>query len=128
MIVADTDVLIDFLRGRGAAKMIAHQLKSGQLATSAISAFELWCGVHSQKQGESVRALLDALTVLPLTPLAGECAGKLKCQLDKNGRTIASADALIAGICIANDLKLFTRNSRHFEHIQGLFLHEHFGE
>lgn len=46
MIVADTDVLIDFLANRDpAASRIALELKSGRLSTTAVSRFELLAGV-----------------------------------------------------------------------------------
>ena len=128
MIVADSDVLVDFLRGKGASKVVAHELRTGVLATTAVTVFELWCGVHSAKQAESVRLLLDAMTILPLTPMAAECAGQLKSKMDKTGKTIASADALIAGICLANDGRLLTRNIRHFADVPGLTLYQLLGD
>ena len=42
MIIADSDVLIDFLRGKGIADRIAHEVKTGGLHTTAVSAGELW--------------------------------------------------------------------------------------
>ena len=44
MIVADTDVLIDYLRGEGPqADRIAFELQHG-LGTTVVTAFELWAG------------------------------------------------------------------------------------
>jgi predicted nucleic acid-binding protein len=40
-IVADSDVLIDFLRGKEASTQVAEALEAGKLVTTAISAFEL---------------------------------------------------------------------------------------
>jgi hypothetical protein len=48
MIVADSDVLIDALRGREPARSrIALEISSGGLATTAISAFELLAGAQA---------------------------------------------------------------------------------
>lgn len=57
MIIADTDVLIDFLRGKGFAEKIAYQVKTGGLHTTAISAFELWAGAKTEQQIHAVDTL-----------------------------------------------------------------------
>lgn len=44
MMVADTDVLIDYLRGlERSAQRIAFEIEQGHLATTAVTAFELRC-------------------------------------------------------------------------------------
>ncbi len=122
MIVADTDVLIDFLKGAEAAERIERELRQG-LSTTVISAFELWSGaVGSKKRENTVAVLLDSMTILPCKAPAAEAAASIRYALKKQGRTIGMADALIAGICVAEKGILLTRNRRHFENIDGLFL------
>ncbi|MFO7893953.1 MAG: PIN domain-containing protein, partial [Longimicrobiales bacterium] len=59
MIVADTDVLIDALRGRDpAAERIHHELGTGALATTAITAFELRSGARRDQERAAVEKLL----------------------------------------------------------------------
>ena len=41
MFIADTDVLIDYLRGVGEAERIVIELGTGRLCTTAITTFEL---------------------------------------------------------------------------------------
>ena len=54
--VADTDVLVDFLRGRGdEAKRIEFELKTGRLCTTSVSAFELWVGAKSSQEKAAVQ-------------------------------------------------------------------------
>ena len=123
MIIADSDVLIDFLKGAGeVADLIERELRHG-LSTTVISAFELWSGaVGSKKRENAVSGLLDSLTIIPCKTPAAEKAAAIRYNLQKQGRTIAMADALIAGICVAEKGILLTRNTRHFENIDGLFL------
>jgi len=122
MIVADTDVLIDFLHGEGAAKRVALEIRHG-LRTTVISAFELWTGsLGSKKREKAVSNVLDALTILPLHPSAAKQAADLRVSLQKQGRTMGMADALIAGICIETKSILLTRNQKHFEGIPELTL------
>ena len=67
--IADTDVLIDFLRNRGdEAKRIELELKTGRLCTTVASAFELWVGAKSQKEKAAVGTLLNASRLSHSTP------------------------------------------------------------
>jgi predicted nucleic acid-binding protein len=73
MMVADSDVLIDFLRGRSPwAGRIRLEIKTGQLATTAINSFELLSGAKSIAEQEKLSRLLAAVTVLGLSAEASE--------------------------------------------------------
>ena len=123
MIVADSDVLIDALRGRGAAgARVALELQGGNLATTVISVFELLAGAHTPREHDKVERLLRALTILPLDEEAAREAAKVRRELESAGRTIGTADFLIAGICIVRSAILLTRNRDHFERIPRLSL------
>jgi len=123
VIVADTDVLIDFLRGRGdGAARVAVELGTRSFATTAVTAFELRSGVRSERQRKAVDALLDAMTILALGPEEASAAAAVRVQVEAQGQPIGMADYLIAGVCLANDGLLLTRNRRHFERVQGLRL------
>ena len=125
MIVADSDVLIDFLRGAGEADRISTELKTGGLATTVISAFELWTGVRSAKQSAAVETLLEAMTLLPLTPASAKRAAEVRRDLENRKVPIGMADSLIAGICLEHEAILLTRNTKHFERVSGLKLAGH---
>src|SRR6266545_2687377 len=96
MIVADSDVLIDFLRGRGeGARRVAIELETRSFATTAITSFEIRSGARTARQKRAVEILLEAMTVLPFGPEEAR---------------------------IAVDGILLTRNRKHFERIKGLRL------
>lgn len=119
--VADTDVLIDFLRNRGdEAKRIELELKTGRLCTTAVSAFELWAGAKSQKEKTAVGTLLNALSIIPLDSAASNVAGEIFQNLESKGETIGMADSLIAGICLHRNSMLITRNKKHFKRVPNL--------
>lgn len=123
--IADTDVLIDFLRNRGdEATRIELELKTGGLCTTAISAFELWVGAKSQQQKKAVGTLLNALSILPLDSQSATIAGDVFRTLESNGETIGMADSLIAGICLQRDAILITRNKKHFKRVPNLKISE----
>lgn len=121
MIVADSDVLIDALSGRGpGAQRVAEGLEAGTLATTAVSAFELLSGARTAKQREVVETLLAALPVLPLDQKAAEAAASVRLELEGQGQGIGMADYLIAGICVSRSAALLTRNRKHFQRIPAL--------
>lgn len=129
MIIADTDVLIDFLRGRGgAAKRVAVELETRSFSTTAITAFELRSGAHTSKQRKGIDTLLDAMTLLAFGPEEARVAADLRRQLESQGQAIGMADYMIAAVCIANNGVLLTRNRKHFERVEGLKLSAFTGE
>jgi predicted nucleic acid-binding protein len=123
VIVADTDVLIDFLRGHGpAAARVAFELEHGDLATTAVTRFELLAGARTERQHAAVSALLDALVTLPLDAEAADRAAATRRTLEERGAGTGMADCLIAGIALCRSAILLTRNRRHFERVPDLAL------
>ena len=77
MMVADSDVLIDFLEGRApAANRVALELDRGQLRTTVITRFELLAGARTARQLKHVGELLAALPCLPLDEPAADAAAE----------------------------------------------------
>ncbi len=123
MMLADSDLLIDFLRGRepGLSRM-RIEIGTGRLATTAISAFELLSGARTDRERESVSTLLAALQVIPLDAPAAALAAETRQSLEQKGAGIGLADYLIAGVCLSRSAILLTRNRAHFERVPGLKL------
>lgn len=123
MILADTDVLIDYLAGiQPVQDQILRYVETDRLQTTVVNCFELLSGAGEGRRGQPVRRLLDALTILPLDRAAAQVAADVRRALDRAGRPIGMGDSLIAGIALANGLPLFTRNRGHFERVSGLKL------
>ena len=125
MIVADTDVLIDFLAGaQPTAALVGGELGRGSLHTTAISRFELLSGARNARQESTVRELLAAISTLPLDEESADVAAGVRRALERDGNPIGMADSLIAGIVLARRGTLLTRNQRHFGRVPGLRLAE----
>jgi tRNA(fMet)-specific endonuclease VapC len=122
MFIADTDVLIDFLRGSGYSERIRVELDTGRLCTTAITAFELRAGAKTPQQTAVVETLLSAVTVLPLETAAARRAGEVHRELERSGLSVGMADSLIAGIALEQKATLITRNQKHYQRIPGLKL------
>lgn len=124
LLIADTDLVIDYLRGSGAgADLVESTLRAGDLRLSAVTAFELRLGADFLKRRRAIDALLRRRT-LPLDGAAAMLAGEIYARLERAGDRIGVPDALIAGVCRRFDLPLATRNVRHFRRVAGLELIE----
>jgi tRNA(fMet)-specific endonuclease VapC len=123
--VADTDVLIDYLAGRGgAAARVAAELARGTLQTTVVTRFELLAGARRPSQRETLERFLDTIPNLALDPAAADRAAEVRRSLEGRGEPIGMGDSLIAGIALAHGAALMTRNRRHFERVEGLCLTE----
>jgi predicted nucleic acid-binding protein len=123
VIIADSDVLIDFLRGHGeGARRVALELETRSFATTAITAFEIQSGAHSTRQRKAVDMLLEAVTILPFGPKEAQIGADIHRELESQGQPIGMADSMIAAVCIANQGVLLTRNRKHFERVKALKL------
>jgi tRNA(fMet)-specific endonuclease VapC len=124
MIVADTDVLIDFLSGREpVASRVASAIAGEEgMATTVVSRFELVSGVRTAKQERAVGRLLEAISTLALDSPAADRAARVRRDLERAGVPIGMADSLIAGIVLEHGGRLLTRNQRHFQRVEGLAL------
>lgn len=122
MIVADTDVLIDALNGVEPVRSRIDAELSAGLATTAITSFELLSGARREKEKVRIRQLLAAMDILPLDPTSSEKAAEIRIELERAGKGIGMADYLIAGICVARNAMLITRNREHFDRVPGLVI------
>ena len=123
MILADADALIDWLRDKGLADVVEQLLDRQELATTAIGAYELWSGAHTDAARADVRGLLSLMTaIVPFDDQAAELAGAARRELAREGRVIGKVDTYVAGICLAVGAPLLTRNRREFERVRGLRL------
>lgn len=122
LVVVDTDVVIDFLRGRGSGAVVVAQLISERrLRTTAITAFELRLGTDFLKRRDDIMRLLRSRT-LAFDTQAAMHAGAVHSALKRSGQPIGYRDTLIAGTCIRFRLPLATRNTTHFGRVTGLDL------
>ena len=116
--VADTDVLVDYLEGEGSHVKVRGLLRTGRLATTAVTVFELWRGLATDEARELTRQALRGVRVYVLSDVAAKRAADVQRKL--RTAPIGERDALIAGICLAIGRPLLTANTRHFRRVPGL--------
>ncbi len=123
MIIADTDVLIDFLRKKAPSHdRVAQEIEGGALSTTTINVLELLSGAKRPHDLAQVQTVLGALTILPLDERVAAKAAALRRDLESSGNGLALADCLIAGTCLVHGAQLLTRNRKHFERVPELKL------
>lgn len=123
VVFSDTDCIVDFLRNRAPANSRVRQaLRSGILAISAVTAYELYFGEPEGPGRLALDELLDAIFVAPLTREAAALAGERGAALAASGMRLATPDLLIAGTALLAGAPLITRNVRHFGRVDGLEL------
>ena len=89
-VVVDTDVLIDFLRGRGpAADLVERLLRDDALLTTVITQFEVVQGANYPDERSRITPLF-LHGQLSLTPASAERAGDLSRELRGRGESLAA--------------------------------------
>lgn len=121
MTVLDTNFLIDILRDKLNTESILDMIERPK--TTAINVFELYFGAErSVKKKESisnVNSLIKSMEVLEFNVPAAVKTANIHAKLKNSGKTLEIEDILIAGIVMANDEELLTRDD-HFSRIPGL--------
>ncbi|MDT7886962.1 MAG: type II toxin-antitoxin system VapC family toxin [Thermoproteota archaeon] len=118
----DTDILIDFLRGKErAVKYVESMRKSTRLATTVINAFELYYGAYKYKKDtEKLNEFLKSMEILPFTIIEAKKAAEIEANLESQGEVVGLKDVLISSIVISNNCTIVTGNVKHFNKIQGV--------
>jgi predicted nucleic acid-binding protein len=110
----DTDILIDFLRGRGEARALLRRYEAAAEppVISVVSVTELWAGMR-QGEESATGALLSALRKIPLSEEIALAAGNmLRTYRRSHGTELG--DALIASTAVEIGAPLITRNIKHY--------------
>jgi len=114
MILADTSVLIDLLRGEIRAEKLEEH---GEIATCFPIQCELYKGTkvarNTEKGEKEVKKLIERLEELETGPKAAKKFSELR----QKYRDINDFDLMIAAICIANNAAILTQD-KDFEKIE----------
>jgi predicted nucleic acid-binding protein len=124
-LVVDTDVLVEYLRGRSEAGEWLESQEAG-LMVSAITVAELFAGVKGERESQALDRFLLALAVLPATEEIGRLAGRYRREYGQSHGT-GLADALIAATAAVNGSSLATFNRRHFPMLPAVIVPYHRG-
>lgn len=110
--LVDTDVWIDFLRGRQGAHKFVRALPD-ETAISAVSVGELYAGVREGTERDALAMLIASLDVIDVTTRVAERGGLIRRDFGKS-HGVGLNDALIAATAIEHGLRLCTLNVKHY--------------
>ena len=112
MTFIDTSVIIDFLAGDEKIVSLVKELaEKEEIKTTTITEYELLKHKTELKRQIAER-FLSAIIVCPFDRASARKAALLFEKLCKTGNMINENDLLIAGIALANDEILFTRDQK----------------
>ena len=125
--ILDTSFLIDVLRGEDAAalqKSLELDKKFEKKAITSISVIELWRGALLSNQPvvekEKIHELINSLPLLAFGLEAAKKTAEIESQLKTDGSMIDLEDIMIAGLAMARNEKILTRDSKHFSSVKGI--------
>ena len=115
MILIDSDVLIEHLRGNTDARdwLVQARRTSGPLAMSVISVTEIAGGMRSPERREVMR-LLGSMQRFEVTEQVAWRAATLMREYRRSHSGIGLGDYLIAATALTEGLELATLNVRHY--------------
>lgn len=125
MYMLDTNILIDFLRGR--SQLVYEKLRESNarlFELPTIVKAELLLGAEKAADSEQERRKVETL-LLPYktVPFDDECAyqyARIRAFLENKGLTIGANDYVIAATALARSAILVTNNTKEFKRIPGL--------
>lgn len=121
MILCDTNILIEFLKGNPPIVQQLQVIGQAQIAASAITQAELLFGARDKRELQSLQKMLLSVQVFPVTPAISDRFIQLITSYSLSHR-LAIPDALIAATAIEHGLSLYTLNLKDFRFIAGLQL------
>ena len=114
-ILVDTDVLIDFLRGREQAVSFVN-LESDRIILSSIAVAELYAEVRGGKgetEQSTLESFLSLFRIVHVTAAIARLGGLYKRDYGKS-HGISLADAVVAATATLENAELKTLNVKHY--------------
>ena len=123
MIIIDTDVCIELLRGNRQI-LEKRQMCGDEVVVAFMTAAELFYGAEKSQKRQSNRALVErfllSVRVVHTDSDIVQRFGRLKARLSQAASMLSDADMFIAATALSMDAMLITGNVRHFQRINEL--------
>lgn len=111
-VLIDTDVLIDFLRGKEKAREFMVSLAGdADIICSSITVAEIHAGMKEQERAKT-EELLDSLTIIDVTRQIAEKAGSYRRTI--RSHALELDDCMIAASAYLKGAALATGNAKHY--------------
>ncbi|KKL64124.1 hypothetical protein LCGC14_2168180 [marine sediment metagenome] len=118
-IVLDTDVLVDFLRGRSKAVAFVNA-HSARIILSSIVVAELYAGVKGDAEQAALDDFVSLFRVASVNAEIAKAGGLYKRNYGKS-HGVGLADAILAATAEIENAELKTLNIKHYPMLEGLW-------
>jgi len=112
MVLIDTNIIVDLIAGDKQIIALLNKLvEKEEIKTSTITEYELLKHKNRLKK-QLAEDFLSEIIIIPFDRAAARKSALLFNKLKESGKMINENDLLIAGICLANDEVLLTRDQK----------------
>lgn len=124
MYLIDTNILVYAYRNQGQCRARLEAQNPSDIYICAITVAEIEYGIAKSLRPDGLRLFLadvkNRYALQPMSLSAATQSGQLRAKLERQGQPIGPYDLLIAGVALAHDMTVVTRNVREFERVPGL--------
>jgi len=121
MILCDTNVLIEILKGNDKTITTIENIGLENIAISSITVMELYFGALNKRELNKIRKDLKALNIIHFNNDISELAVAMIERYSKS-HGLQIPDAIIAATAMSLEITLFTLNLKDFRYIDDLTL------
>jgi len=121
MILCDTNVIIETLKGDEKTIKIMESIGLENIAISSVTVMELYFGALNKRELNKIKKHLKALNIVHFDSDVSELAVSMIESYSKS-HGLQIPDAIIAATALSLEIKLFTLNLKDFRYIDGLKL------
>jgi len=119
MILCDTKVIIEILKGDEKTIKIMESIGLENIAISSVTVMELYFGAFNKRELNKIKKHLKALNIVHFDNDVSELAVNMIESYSKS-HGLQIPDAIIAATALSLEIKLFTLNLKDFRYIDGL--------
>ncbi len=123
MILCDTDIIIEFLKGRQNLKEKFNEIGYENIYVSAITLMELYVGAFNKREIKNIIKVLHKLKVVHLNENISTRSLELIERYTKS-HGLGLPDSIIASTALEHKMPLFTSNTKDFKFISSLELYK----
>ncbi|EDP72988.1 type II toxin-antitoxin system VapC family toxin [Hydrogenivirga sp. 128-5-R1-1] len=121
MIILDTNIIIELLKGNTETKELLKNINEENFAISIITSMELYYGAINKRELNKIKKFLKSFNLLVINEEISKIALDLIEKYSKS-HGLEIPDALIAATSIYYDVPLLTYNKKDFKYIETLQL------
>ncbi|WP_029520346.1 type II toxin-antitoxin system VapC family toxin [Persephonella sp. IF05-L8] len=116
--IIDTDVCIDFLKNKNYALNLFSEILNEDCYISILTQYELLKGAFTPKQQKIIQDFVKLIEMINLDENIIKTGAEFYRKYRKKGITLSNIDCLIMATAKEKNLKIITRNVKHYPEIE----------